>query len=95
MSFLDDIKFKKHSKEVTLMLGEDVKKNLVIYMANDKDKILIKKFLGRFQYDKFMCEAVILRMIVGSKSTALKKARDIYVNMCDAINDPYKDIDKI
>jgi hypothetical protein len=85
---LEQIKYKRKTNGVEIFLSKDKKGKPVIYVGNENKTIHLKKFLGDWDYKKFLTEAVILRLTCDKGSA--RKARDIYCMICDTLNDENK-----
>lgn len=94
MKKLDEIvqnrKFSKNVQKCGLLISYDEKKHPVIYVGNEDKSVFLKKFCGRFDLDKFLAEAVILRMSV-KKATTMNMVRSIYNNIVAFVNDKESD----
>lgn len=79
--------FKHHTKDIELMISKDAKGKPVLYIGNsiDGEKVLVKKFLGEWQYKQFLIEAVCLRLTADNKS--VQKSRDVYVKISKFFKD--------
>lgn len=90
MSKIKDIsvkfKFSKNVKRCGLLISYDEKKHPVIYVGNENKNVYLKKFCGRFDLDKFLAEAVILRMCA-NKATTMNTVRSIYNNIVAFVQD--------
>lgn len=86
---IDDVlekhKFSKNVKKMGLMLSYDNKKHPVLNIGNEDGLILLRKFCGHFDLDKFLVEAVLLRMSIAPEN--LKEVRKTYNNLIDFLND--------
>lgn len=85
------MKFSKNVKKVGLMIAYDDHKHPVIYIGDENKNVYLKKFCGRFDLDKFLVEAVILRMCA-LKSSQLNTVRSVYNNIVAYVNDNESDI---
>lgn len=73
---IENIKFGSNVRKMGLLLSYDKKHHPVIHIGNENCRILIKKFCGRFDMDKFLVEAVLLRMSASKQN--IKEVRDFY-----------------
>ena len=94
MTKLGDIsvkyKFSRNVKRCGLLIAYDEKKHPVIYIGNDDRNVYLKKFCGRFDLDKFLAEAVILRMCA-NKATTMNTVRSVYNNIVAFVRDGKSD----
>lgn len=79
-SIISDFKFSRNVCKLGLLLSYDKKHHPVLNIGNENYKILMKKFCGRFDLDKFLVEAVIMRM--GSSKENLKEVHNFYNCLC-------------
>lgn len=87
------LKFNKKLKNVQIMVsnftlsknGEKIDNKKTLYIGNGTSKILLKKFNGDFQYTRFICEAVIMRLCADKKSVS--KVRGIYNSLVETLED--------
>lgn len=71
-------------KGLELLVQEDKNKHRKIYVGSYPSHIIyLKSFCGMFDFQKFMVEAVILRMIADKSS--VKKALDVYNKIYDSV----------
>lgn len=82
--------FKHHTKDIELMVTKDIKGKPILYIGNslDGEKVLVKKFLGEWQYKQFLIEAVCLRLAADNES--VRKSRDVYVKISKFFKDKSK-----
>lgn len=87
---ISDFIFKHYTKDIELMIGKDSKNKPILYVINpiSGEKILVKKFLGEWQYKKFLIEAVCLRLTADNESVL--KSRDAYVKISKFLKDNSK-----
>lgn len=78
-------KFSKNIKRYGLLLSYDDRKHPVLNVCNDNGSVLLRKFCGRFDLDKFLVEAVLLRMSIAPEN--VKEVRKAYNNLIDFLND--------
>lgn len=84
---INNMLFKHNTKDCELMITKDSKNRPVLYVGlNDTPKkVLVKKFIGEWQYKQFLIEAVCLRLQADKKS--VEKARDSYVSISKFLKD--------
>lgn len=84
---ISDFIFKHHTKDIELMITKDGKGKPVLYVVNSINgkKLLVKKFLGEWQYKKFLIEAVFLHLC--ASSDGVRKSRDVYVKISKFLKD--------
>lgn len=87
---LQNMIFKHNTKDVELMIAKDQKGKPVIYIVGSNGKkILVKKFLGDWQYKQFLIEAVCLRL--QADKVSVQKSRDTYVKISKFLKDNSND----
>lgn len=67
MKIIDDIKLNRSLKDLELYLCENNKKQpvLILKSQNSDKTIHLKRFFGKSQYRKWLCEAVLLHLLLG------------------------------
>ena len=84
-TIITNFKFSKRLKALSLMICHDKKGHPVLYYGTDNaHKILVKKFCGQFDLDKYLVESVMLHLSASKKNIA--DVRDVYCRLYDALN---------
>lgn len=86
MSILDDVVFNKKIKTARLMVYRNDKGNVLLYaeLANSDTKILLRKFKGYSEYERFITEAAFLRLVMPNKT--IRDIRDKYGKLVDGLS---------
>lgn len=84
---ISDFLFKQKTKDIQLCISKDEKNNLFLNVEDTVTgkRMLLKKFNGQYHYQKFLVEAVLLRLISNKKLS--KKAIDCYYNLIKFLKD--------
>lgn len=83
--FCENLKYSKNVRKYGLLLSYDEKNKPILHIGDQNGSVYIKKFQGRFELDKFLIEAVILRLSCHNKD--IKQVKDIYNNLINFMND--------
>ena len=86
MSLFDSVKMAKNVRKYGLVKAYDEKHHPVIYIGNEYGvKVFIKKFKTDFEFNKFLCEAFLMRCMTHNKD--IKKVRDAYNSLVKFIDE--------
>lgn len=62
MKLFDDLKMNKVISNLTLCVAKCDNGNVMLYAGNSNGKVLLKRFKGYHQYERFLVRSVILGM---------------------------------
>lgn len=83
--FCVNLKFSKNVRIYGLLLSYDEKNKPILHIGDENGSVYIKKFSGRFDLDKFLVEAVLLRLSCHNKD--IKEVKKAYNNLISFMND--------
>ena len=83
--FCSKLKFSKNCRDFGLLIHYDEKNRPILSIGNSDSQVLLRRFKGKFDMNKFLVESVLLHMCVHNSELTI--VRQAFNNISNFLND--------